>query len=184
MLGTFEVEHRKQKVEFASETYIWENLFPACNEFGCNGRREKSYPVGGLLNPGEGVESRVVQQIERTVSTSLRAGGNCDVVFYAVDPADAPATNTAIELDRIHNATGSAAVEKAMSLRHEILQHVVAIAPEIHDYDRMVKDPKVDMSLLVRQKRIVERLVSRRAPYAMLIRSYFRKIESARALFD
>jgi hypothetical protein len=182
--GTFSVDHRRPKAEHPEAEFEWDNLFPTCSQFSCNNRRQKHYPVGGLLNPGEGVEQRVIQRIERTVTMSLRSGGNCALIFEAQSSQDLPAKNAAIELDRIHNGTDSTAIHAAGSLRRAIIDHVSAVAHDICDYIQLMTDPAIDASELDKMRSRVARLVSRRAPYAMLVRSYFARIEAIRRLFD
>jgi hypothetical protein len=185
-VGTFQVDHRKPKgdARFEHLEHAWENLFPVCNEFGCNQRRTQTYPEGGMLSPGDGVERRVIQKIEGSVSPSLRKGGAVDFVFLAADPAEIAAVNTAQELDRIHNGTGSSAAHKAAALRLAILDHVVSVTGEIVQYLALAATPGADAGIIAERRRCVQRLVSRRAPYAMLVRSFFVEHGAVRALFD
>jgi hypothetical protein len=185
-MGTFQVDHRKPKgdARFDHLEHAWENLFPVCNEFGCNQRRPKTYPEGGMLSPGDGVEHRIVQKIEGSVLPSLRKAGATAFVFLAADPADTAAKNTAHELDRIHNGTGSSAVEKAAALRLAIVDHVVAVTGEIFKYLALADTPGADAGRVEGHRWKVQRLVSRRAPYAMLVRSLFVEHGAVRALFD
>lgn len=185
-LGTFTVDHRRPKGDprFAGEKHAWTNLFPACSRFRCNERRERTYPDGGLLDPGDGVEQRVVQEIVRAVSLSLRQAGSSALVFRARGAGDVAAENTARELDRIHNGTDSTATDTASSLRSAIVEHVSAIAPDIHDYALLAASPEADVAVLAELRDRVGRLVSRRAPYSMLVRSYFASIAAVRALYD
>lgn len=183
-LGKFSVDHRKPKGQFPELEYAWGNLFPACNEFNCNGRRQKTYPDGGLLDPGEGIEAKVIQQVEHTVSMSLRGAGNISLIFRARDAADVSAENTARELDRIHNGTDSEATATASSLHTAICVHIAAIAPLVHDYAILAASSVADPVALDERCWRVTKLVSRRAPYAMLVRSYFSRLDAVRALFD
>jgi hypothetical protein len=182
-LGTFQVDHRKPRSDerFAHLVYAWSNLFPTCNEHECNQRRERKFPDGGLLDPGEGVEVRLVQRLEGAVSMSLRKAATTDFVFRAVNPADVAAVNTAKELDRIHNATGSRAGLKAKALRMTIVGHLLAVVPHVQALDTGRPAPRYT---LAESEHIVAQAVSRRGPYTMLIRSYFAEIEAVRALFD
>jgi hydroxymethylpyrimidine/phosphomethylpyrimidine kinase len=97
---------------------------------------------------------------------------------------DVPAQNAAQELDRIHNGTGSGASDTASSLRTAILEHVTAIAPDVYEYERLTRSPAADAAELDERRWRVAKLVSRRAPYAMLVRSYFAQLDAIRALFD
>ena len=51
-LGGFEIDHRVPKGEDPSRERDWTNLFPICA--GCNKRRKKTMPPGGLLEPASG----------------------------------------------------------------------------------------------------------------------------------
>jgi len=177
--STFTVDHRRPKRDKQSPPELefeWTNLFPACNEYNCNGRRgNNTYPHDGLLSPGEGVEERIEQRIVGTVSLNLRSGGECEFRFRANKSDDAPARNTATELDRIHNGTGSTAVGKAESLRHAIIHHLVTVTEAAMDFLAAQTDG---------HRERLRPLVSRRAPYAALVRSYFAKYAVIKALFD
>lgn len=170
-IGTFEVDHRRPKAQFERHTYAWENLFPACNTYRCNNRRPRKYPDGGLLDPGQGVETRVEQRIEGAPSISLRSGGSTELVFCPRDPLDLPARNTAIELDRIHNAPAGAAINSAKALRMKVLSHVLAVRDAVSAYLQRAADPTVSPVELDKHERYIRRLVSRRAPYSALVRS-------------
>jgi hypothetical protein len=186
MVGTFEVDHRRPKGEerFEHLTHEWTNLFPICREFACNQRRKRRYPDGGLLDPGEGVETRVVQKISGAVSTALRKSGSVELVFQARDPADLPAANTAAELDRLHNGTDSTAQAAAEALRNAIRDHISAVSMEVFSYLQLLAAPAAETTSVAQQRQRVTTLLSRRAPYAMLARSLFSSLEAIRALFD
>ncbi|MFT3766479.1 MAG: hypothetical protein QM820_13340 [Minicystis sp.] len=115
---------------------------------------------------------------------SLRKSGTFDLVFRAADPADAAAANTAEELDRIHNGTDSAATEKAAALRLSIIDHVTAVTQEAFRYLTLATGPSAASAEAVERRDRVKKLVSRRAPYAMLVRSYLSPLDAIRALFD
>lgn len=185
-LGTFEVDHRRPRADprFAHLICRWDNLFPTCTTYACNQRRRKKYPDGGLLDPGQGVERRISQRIEGTVSISLRNTGAIAIVFRAADPADVAAVNTAEELDRIHNGTFSAAIPKADALQRAILEHVSSVSMEVYRFVSLSANAMVEPAVVDDQRRRVQALVSRRAPYAMLVRSVFASLDPVRALFD
>ncbi|XXY47443.1 hypothetical protein WME91_46320 [Sorangium sp. So ce269] len=185
-VGTFEVDHRRPRSDqrFTHLICAWDNLFPTCTTFDCNQRRRKRYPDGGLLDPGQGVEHRILQRIEGAVSISLRKAGTVDIVFRATEPADSAAVNTAEELDRIHNGTHSSAALKADALRLAILEHVSSVSLEVYRLVSLSAGPTLERAVLDDQRQRVQALVSRRAPYAMLVRSVFASLELVRALFD
>lgn len=181
-VGTFEVDHRKPQGEFHELKYEWSNLFPTCNQYRCNGRRKKSYPEGGLLDPGgeERIEQRVSQRLERP--SGVLASATSRFVFAATHTTDIAAINTAAELDRIHNATGShaAAPLTARALRKAILDRVVLVARKIAALEQMSPDD-AHREVLIQELRDD---FSRAAPYTMLVRSCFDRLPSARELFD
>jgi hypothetical protein len=185
-LGTFAIDHRRPKADprFVHLEHDWTNLFPTCNKFRCNERRQKEYPDGGLLDPGEGVEVRLVQKLDRAISISLRHAGDCAIVFRSARPDDGAGENTAKELDRLHNGTGSGAIDTANSLRAEIVAHVLAIVPDIYHYVMLADSSMADPAERLDHEARVRLLVSRRAPYSMLVRSYFATLDPIRALFD
>lgn len=133
------------------------------------------YPPDGLLSPGDGVEEHVEQAIVGTLSPNLRGGGAWAIEFRPKDPLNAPARNTAIELDRIHNATDSCAIDKAESLRNAIRDHLLTVADAALQY--------LSERTPVHRERI-QRFLTRRAPYAALVRNYFAKFPDIVALFD
>jgi hypothetical protein len=185
-MGTFQVDHRKPKGDgcFEHLEHDWENLFPVCNMFGCNQRRTRTFPEGGMLSPGDDVEHRVVQKVEGWVSPSLRKSGDVAFVFRATDPAEVAAVNTAEELDRIHNGTGSSAADKAAALRYAIFEHLVTVSLAVFHYRGLAEEPGADPGTIAERRWRVQRLVSRSAPYAMLVRSLFVEYAAVRALFD
>lgn len=181
-LGTFEVDHRRPQGQDEEQRFAWENLFPTCTEYKCNQRREKTYPAGGLLDPGQGVESRISQRFEYSLSSNFRSTGSASIVFLPLDPADIPARNTAAELDRIHNGTGSTAAAAARDLRIKIQDHVASVIHAAFDF--VNPDPAADLRKKQEAEARMRLFVSRRAPYSMLVRSVFERSPSIKALFD
>lgn len=185
-LGTFEVDHHKPKAEYSTEKFSWSNLFPTCNTHRCNNRRERSYPASGLLDPAgnEDVENRVSQQIQGDISITLREDSTTSrFSFAATSPADMAAVNTARELDRIHNGTGSSetARETSISLRDAIRRRVFDVAGRVRAFLQI--DPH-DVERRKTMESELRVLLSRRAPYTMLVRSYVTHRAEIRALFD
>ena len=60
-LGGFEVDHRVPRSEDPSRELDWTNLFPICE--GCNKRRQKTTPPGGLLDPAS-VDGSIAARVE------------------------------------------------------------------------------------------------------------------------
>lgn len=178
--GELQVDHRHPD---ESRRFEWSNLFPACNRFLCNQRRTKKYPQGGLLNPGEGVESRILQRVEHPAAR-LHAD-SARLVFSAVDAGDTPAVNTAAELDRIHNGIGSSSAAlgpaRARALRVAIMLHVELVTTRFAELERTPPEDTATREVLQHDLR---KLFGRRAPYAMLVRSCFAHLPAARELFD
>ncbi|HRI65227.1 MAG TPA: hypothetical protein PK156_13350 [Polyangium sp.] len=183
--GTLEVDHLKPKAEgqFPELKSAWTNLFATCNTHRCNSRRTKTYPEGGLLDPsaGDGVERRLRQTLDDLISNVLNSDLRCR--FEAVGPDDNAAHNTARELDRIHNGTGSTerAQATAKALRKAIALHVGLVASLVREYLSLTAGTSERREYLDRELRTI---FSRRAPYTMLVRSYFSHRPEIRALFE
>ncbi len=188
MVGTFEVDHRKPKApeQFPELEFAWTNLFPTCNTHRCNQRRERRYPEGGLLDPSaeDKVEARLLQRIEGFVSGVLAKEKEAlRFVFEASSSEDIAARNTARELDRIHNGKGSGepAQYTAFALRSAIHAQVFNVAKVVCSLELLPPEAAEQRAGLREELR---KLLSRRAPYTMLVRSYFRHRPELRELFD
>lgn len=186
MPGTLDIDHRKPKAkdQFPELECEWTNLFPACKTHNCNGRRgNNKYPEGGLLDPssGDDVEHRVCQTVVSPNSGVLNLDVRC--CFRAARADDHPAHNTAKELDRIHNGTGSSdrAQETAKALRNAIRMHIANVAMLVREFVQLPPDANEQRHVLAAE---LQKLFSRRAPYTMLVRSYFAHRSELRALFD
>ena len=183
--GTLDVDHRKPKAEgqFPELKCVWTNLFPTCKTHGCNGRRERKYPADGLLDPSAGheVERRLNQFIFGIVSGVLN--GDLDCRFKAVHADDLAARNTATELDRIHHGTSSSerAQLTARDLRTAIKMHIMHIAASVREFVSLPPDAHERRDVLQIELR---KHFSRRAPYTMLVRSYFSARQEIRDLFE
>lgn len=185
-VGTFEVDHRKPKAEdqFPELAYEWKNLFPTCNTHRCNQRRERKYPTGGLLDPaaGDRVEARIIQRILGNPSGVL--GGDAKSAQFMFQPLasdDLAAVNTAQELDRIHNGTGSTAKDTAFALRRVISNQVVHVAKFLRELTIIPPEATGRRDEIMRK---LGKLFSRRAPYTMLVRSYFAHRPELSTLLD
>jgi hypothetical protein len=102
------------------------NLFPICD--GCNKRRPKKHPEGGLLDPacGQSVEAKLEQRIVD------RPGDERGPYFAARDTVDRAAVNTAAELDHIHNDHAI----KAADLRSAIMTPRGSVVPRASRWPR------------------------------------------------
>lgn len=183
--GTLSIDHRRPQGDRSERRHDWENLFPTCYVHNCNGRRLKKYPDGGLLDPSKGeVEGRLRQDYGGMPSRVLASAQcNSQIHFEAVAAEDAAARNTAIELDRIHNGTGSYdnAQLTAIALQRSISMRVLEVAERVRKLDTA----RLEASAEVAQARLeLQILFSRRAPYTMLVRSVFAHRPDLRALFD
>jgi 5-methylcytosine-specific restriction endonuclease McrA len=169
----FEVDHRKPRAKFDELIFEWTNLYPACDR--CNGRRPEYPNEGELLDPGEGVEQRVAQSVEVVVPHPV----NLCCRFEATDDGDWPARNTARELRRLHDpdtATTYRARKRTNNLLRAIYDYYVRdVYPELRRVEglrtRRERGEPVATADLTRAERALRDLVSRRAPYTMLIRS-------------
>lgn len=183
--GTLDIDHRKPKAkdQFPELECAWTNLFPTCKKHGCNGRRERKYPEGGLLDPSanDRVEQRVHQSITSVMSNVLAGDVTCG--FAAVHEDDVAARNTAIELDRIHHGTGSSerAQLSARALRKAIEKRIVKVASSVREFVTLPRHATERQDALKQQLRI---LFSRRAPYSALVRSCFSHRPEIRELFE
>lgn len=185
-LGTFEVDHQRPRTDFAALEFAWTNLFPTCNTHRCNQRRPKPKPPAPLLDPsnGDNVERRVHQRIPEPISRVLREDAErCRFSFTAASSGDVPAENTASELDHIHNGTGSRVEtqETAITLREKIRSHVFIVAEAAREFDLL---PFNETERRESLKNDLRKYFSRRAPYTMLVRSYFKHRPELRELFD
>lgn len=170
-LGGFEVDHRVPKGEDPSLEYGWTNLFPICT--GCNKRRRKTTPPGGLLDPASGdgaIASRIEQRIIDRYPHETRPG------FRAQNAADRAAVNTAEELDHIHNDPRSI---KAEDLRQTIMYHQRRVFLKCGEYLVAGAEAKRALEEQLRE------LLSRRAPFTALTRAELLAFGPAiTALFD
>ena len=104
-------------------------------------------------------------------------------VFAATSAEDRAASNTARELDRVHNGAGSGELAQftAVALREAIVKQVLLVA-------RLARQRERGSAAAIGEREVIDRklrvLLSRRAPYAMLVRSYFAQQPALRALFD
>lgn len=183
--GTLDVDHRKPKAkdEFPALEFAWTNLFPTCKQYECNGRRQRKYPEGGLLDPSanQQVEHRIRQSIVSSVSGVLRGDVICH--FEPVHADDVAARNTAAELDRIHHGRGSTERAKlsARALRKNIEKQIILVGNAVREYVALPADGNRRREQLQNELRAY---FSRRAPYTMVVRSYFSHRLEIRALFE
>lgn len=162
-LGETEVEHRIPRALWNGGEFDWNNLFPSCRY--CNMRRPAYHP-DGLVSPGEGVEVRVSQRAR--VGDD---GVSVACAFSARRLGDLQALRTAEELSHIHSietATTGRAAAAAKELLDEIHDHYYyAVYPRemrvLRGRVRNERRPKDETEL--------QQLLSRRAPFTMLMRS-------------
>lgn len=159
-LSSFHVEHRVPRGHDNTREHDWTNLFPCCE--GCNLRRKKGYPDGGLLDPagGQAIESRLEQRIADW------PGADPKPYFAARDPSDLAAVNTAAELDRIHNDDSNSL--KAADLRHAILTHQRRVFRQCLYY---LHNTAISEHARQEVRTHLRLLLSRRAPYTALTRA-------------
>jgi hypothetical protein len=166
--GSFEVDHRWPR-DAGGAHFDWANLFPVCRN--CNGRRSKSWPEGGLLDPsaGHGVETRLVQGLEPDHD------GELVPAFRTAAANDPAAANTAAELEHIHNHARGSGRLKAADLRDAIRKRTQKVQGEVLEYlHTRLKNPDDEQRIRAHEQRI-RRLVARDAPFTMLVRSAIRR---------
>jgi hypothetical protein len=174
-LGEAEVDHRVPRSVWREGSFEWRNLFPSCRY--CNMRRLVHPADAELLSPGQGVETRILQRA-RTSDDGVSVV--CE--FGARHLGDRPADRAAEELRHIHSVAG-ATTGRAAAAAQELLD-------KIHDHYFRVLYPQELKVLRGRQRgepdataeAELARLVSRRAPFTMLMRSMVHPV--LRDLFD
>lgn len=163
--GSFEVDHRWPAGDGGPE-FDWENLFPICD--GCNKRRKKRWPAGGLLDPAgnHGVERRIAQTM------GLDEKAERVPTFQSMAADDPAAGNTAAELDHIHNDPRSF---KAADLRDAIRRRLEKVEKEILEYLLARINAPADQHRIREHEQRIRKLVGRDAPFTMLVRSAIRE---------
>ena len=157
---TIAADHREPKTENRLRKYDWTNLCASCRD--CNERRWKKKRAGGWLHPGDRVESRIVQRYE-LLSQKIN--------FRSSSAHDLPSVNAADELDHIHNDRRPKYSLKAGDLRAAITDQISRTATAMQALKRCLDDPSTLPATLQQAERTFRTLVSRRSPYAMLVRS-------------
>lgn len=164
--ASFQIEHRRPIREFPESKFEWNNLFPA--DADANNRRDRKWPDGGLLDPagGDGVERRVRQWLDDESHPH----------FAAMKSSDRAAANTAAELDHLHNDG-----LKAADLRSAITNQLCRVLERVLEYERTRNKVPADPVRLIELETEIKRLLSRRSPYTMLVRS---RLPAYQAWFD
>jgi HNH endonuclease len=174
-IGEIQVEHRRPRSHWPEGTHHWPNLFPACAF--CNGRRSKSHPEVGLLSPGDGIERRIVQ-----LARVDRSGTAIECEFMAFDPKDLVAQATAEELERLHSGHGARSPRARYAtrgLRDMIHDHFL---DEVHPLVLKVRRARSRRQPDAFAEAALATVISRRAPFTMLVRSLVHR--SLEGLFD
>ncbi len=160
--GGFEVDHRHPRND-GGWAFDWANLYPASKD--ANVRRQKSWPAGGMLHPdgrGDDVEGRLIQDV-------IIDETDIECRFEPLNPKDLAASNTARELERLHNddSTGPKALDLRQAIKHRLLRMTLL---ERQVREARAKRPDADE---VRRRLEAEfrRFVSRRSPFTALVRS-------------
>ena len=165
--GLTEVDHRRPQGTFPEGKFAWNNLFPACER--CNKRRKKSIPPTGLASPGDEVEKRLRQKANPVMpDLELRC------VFEAVNDKDIQAEDTATELHRLHDPNSSSTYRANLRTK-EILSEIAdyfleKVAPLQYKLLNLQQQERAFFGLSELEQEF-RRVVSRKAPYTMLIRS-------------
>ena len=164
-LGDLEVEHRIPRAERPDLAAAWSNLYPSCDR--CNAQRAKATPQGGYASPGEGVETRVAQRA--APSANFNTAIVCS--FSPTDPKDVAATNTAAELQRLHEVESSRGIRKrfkGVDLLKSIAEHYVR---EVSHLERRVLDARASGHSAHEAEALLRVRLSRKARFTMLMRS-------------
>ncbi|MCA9698066.1 MAG: HNH endonuclease, partial [Myxococcales bacterium] len=168
-LGTVVVDHRfpRSRDPEGLRHYDWDNLFPACSR--CNGRRGNKYPEsGGLLSPGEGVETELEQHAE-----AIADGAGVACHFHARDPQNQQAVATAAELVFLHDPGTATAFRARMNTADLLTAIRTYYAEVVHPLEgevltlrsKRAREQTHAPADLRRAERDLRAAVSRRAPY-------------------
>jgi hypothetical protein len=158
----FDVDHRHPKSDGGPDA--WDNLCPTAPK--ANSHRARKLPPGGYLSPGEGVESRLRQQLQIDAQ-------DVRCVFAPVAAEDVPAKNTAAELRRLHHEIDEDPIGWSRDLRATIHRHYTLLLEMVTAHLQDPADPLIEETLRT--------LLSRRAPFTALLRS---KVPGLQRLFD
>lgn len=168
-LGECQIEHRRPRNKFPELCFEWANLYPACGR--CNNARPDYPNEGELLNPGEGVETRIEQVVDYKKDP-------IQYEFKPLDSEDHAAEHTCRELRHLHNPKASrswVARQRTSTLlsaiRERYHKDVYPVTCEVEQLRRGRRAGQAVAVPLERAENQLRKLVSRRAPYTMLIRS-------------
>ncbi len=167
--ASIEVDHFQPRNQFHEKKYDWSNLFPATHD--ANSRRPKKWPDGGLLDPStnETVEDRLQQWV-------VLDAADCKPYFTASAADDIAAVNTAKQLDHLHNHKNL----KAKDLRDSIVRYLASVLTKCVELNACGNHGEC-----ARLETELRQMLSRNAPYTMLVRSFVSKIDNElTALFD
>ncbi|GAB3543792.1 hypothetical protein [Spirosoma fluminis] len=159
---SMDVEHFLPQNERPDLKYEWTNLYPASHD--ANMMKPRITPAGGYLdpcNPSDDVENGLIYFVDFE-SDSIH--------FQAADPSNIKAVNTAKLLQKLHNGTTVETHRKTVELREAIRKKYIKILERIDDWRnaRESNDTRAEFEA----ERMLKGLLSRRAAFTMLIRSF------------
>lgn len=176
----FDVEHLRPVVDFPELEFDWQNLFlshPRCNQRRkrwSGAQREpgrKSWPRGGLLDC---CHDDVDGRLEHSLATEV---GGVVVAFDPRDPSDLAASNTAAELNSIHDHRcfwGRQLLGLIDKRWRELLRVYAALLQSLascgSDWDAPPVRDQLDN---------LRAMLDTRAPYAGLLRTGLRAVHDA-----
>ena len=147
--------------------FDWDNLFPAAHK--ANMMRPRQWPAGGLLDPCR-------DKVETRLLATIGANGT-QPQFEAVIPGDQAAHNTAGLLNLLHNGKpgDEASRLNTKHLRVTIAKqyHHVLVAIMKFQHAQSASNPQ----LVANARRELRVLLSRQAPFTMLMRSMMPVVE-------
>jgi len=137
--------------------YEWTNLYLCCSD--CNGYKSDYFV--NILDPcHDDVEKLIVYEL-----TPI----DHQPCFYSSDTHYQKINNTIKLLDKVHNGNDAKSINKTASLRNAIDRRAKQLIRSMLEFFRAkAKDDKLAQQKYLRE---IKEIVSRYAPYAMLMRS-------------
>ena len=162
-----DIDHFVPVNQDPSLKYDWNNLFPAAHK--ANMMRPRGWPSGGLLDPcRDAVETRLL--------ATIQANGQAPR-FEAASPADQAARNTADLLNLLHNGYPGDELSQmnTVHLRVTISEQYDRVLHAILRFQAAQQSNNLQRLAIAR--RTLQGLLSRQAPFTMLMRAIYAVVE-------
>jgi len=165
----FHIEHFIPHQNNETLKYDWDNLFLACGDT-CNYYKGT---ITDILNPcNEDVENLIHYELSYIDHIPE---------FYSADESNSKILNTCHLLNKIHNGNNEKSKLKTASLRNAIDRRAKELLIAIKSFYKATTESNEIEKQKAKNK--IEKIVSRNAPYTMLMRSIARK-DNFEYLFD